>query len=173
MITLLTGNFNRISQEIYDSSLSRLQIYRLTCPSCGLSGGFTVHGYYNRYSRTEDGLVKLRIMRIKCRCGKTHAVLLASMVPWSQISLADTVLILESGEKAGNHILLQLRIPDISISMIRDIRARFHRSFEQRLLSEKIPLSPPDGLVRSCFRSFSRQFMQTRQGLNILYEAPT
>ena len=173
MITLLTGNFNRISQEIYSSFISRLQIYRLTCPSCGMSGGFIVHGYYSRSVRTEDGPVTLRIMRLKCRCGKTHAVLLSSMIPWSQISLADTVLILESGGNSESYIALQLRIPDISISLIRDIRARFHRFFEQRLLSEKIPLSPPDSLVRSCFRSFSRQFMQTRQGLNILYEAPT
>ena len=173
MITLLTGNINKISQEIYNSFISGLQIYRLTCPSCGLSGGFTVHGYYNRSIRTEDGLVTLRIIRLKCRCGKTHAVLLSSMIPWSQLSLSDTVLILESGHNSENYIFLQLSIPDISISLIRSIRIRFHRFFEQRLLSEKIPLSPGDGLVKSCFRFFSRQFMQIRWGPNILYEAPT
>ena len=98
MITLYVEENNPITPDFYNSVLNNLQFHQLKCP-CGQSGCLSVHGYYNRYIKTEDGKVLFRICRVKCnQCGRTHALLLSSMVPYSQISFRDHLQIITAHE---------------------------------------------------------------------------
>jgi len=169
MITLSVSNFNHISQKIYDKIVLELQLHQLTCPSCGHSACLRVHGYYERGVRTSDGLIRLRILRVKCSCGKTHAILLSSMVPYSGISLEDQVLIASCQHLSDTTRFLQLKRPNLSEWTIRYIWNAFHRIWKQRLLAESIPLSPIPELVCRCFSSYHRQFLQIHRGINTLF----
>lgn len=173
MITLFPGDFNTVSQIFYDRVLEKVQIHRLSCPCCGHSGCLTIHGYYTRKVRTPGGIVSIRILRVKCSCGKTHSVLLASMIPYSQIRLADMISVIMSEDDPASSVSLQLSIPDISTSLIQRIRKNFHRHWEQRILSIGISLGSPATLSSSCLRVFGRQFMQIRCTVNGLLTFPT
>ncbi|WP_442852100.1 DUF6431 domain-containing protein [Oribacterium sp. oral taxon 078] len=85
MITILVEDCNHISQNIYDSFIHALRLHQLTC-SCGYSSFLTIHGYYRRHIRDEHSSSILRILRLRCpECGAAHAILLSSIVPYSQI----------------------------------------------------------------------------------------
>lgn len=169
MITLSVQNFKQISQEIYDQIIFGLQLHQLTCPSCKHSACLTNHGYYKRSVQTSDGLIPLRILRVKCSCGKTHAILLSSMVPYSRITFTDQVAIAASESLQSAVSLLQQLIPDLSEWTIRHVWNNYRHFWKQRLLSEKISLSPPLELVRRSFQAFERQFLQIHRGLNSLF----
>lgn len=89
MITIFVRDCNQISQSFYDSVIYDLQLHQLTC-SCSHSACLSVHGYYKRTVKLSSGAIRLRVCRVKCsECGATHALLLSSMVPYSQIPLSD------------------------------------------------------------------------------------
>ena len=89
MITIFVRDCNQISQSFYDSVIFDLQLHQLTC-SCSHSACLSVHGYYRRTVKLSSGAIRLRVCRVKCsECGATHALLLSSMVPYSQILLSD------------------------------------------------------------------------------------
>ena len=89
MITLFVEENNPITSNFYNKTINNLQFHQLTCP-CGHSGCLSVHGYYRRSVKTPAGKLTLRICRVKCQCcGHTHAILLSSMVPHSQVLLND------------------------------------------------------------------------------------
>ncbi|WP_434084494.1 DUF6431 domain-containing protein [Lacrimispora xylanisolvens] len=63
----------------------------------------TIHGYYHRSIKSEESVIRLHICRVKCSyCGTTHALLLSSIVPYSQISLSDQVSIISCYEDSGD-----------------------------------------------------------------------
>ena len=89
MITIFVRDCNQISQSFYDSVIYDLQLHQLTC-TCSHSACLSVHGYYKRTVKLSSGAIRLRVCRVKCsECGATHALLLSSMVPHSQIPLSD------------------------------------------------------------------------------------
>jgi len=169
MITLPVTDFNQISQYFYDQIVLNLQFHQLICPSCKHSACLSIHGYYYRSIHTSNGLVCLRILRVKCSCGKTHSILLSSMVPHSRLSLKDQTLIAASRRFSEAVCNLQSLIPDLSEWTVRYIWNGFHHIWKQRLLSESISLAPLPELVRRCFNSFHRQFMQIHCGINTLF----
>ena len=100
MITLITEKNNTLTPNFYNSFISNLQFHQLKCP-CGHAGGLSIHGYYHRYIKIPNGKVKFRICRVICEhCGKTHALLLSSMVPYSQLPIEDHVQIIGAYENA-------------------------------------------------------------------------
>ncbi len=87
MFTIMVPMDSPISQQYYDDALQKIHISALTC-SCGNHGSFVYHGSYRRKLITENGKLPLSITRIKCKnCRHTHALLLSSMVPYTQIPL--------------------------------------------------------------------------------------
>ena len=61
------------------------------CPACGLRGACRIHAYYNRFivdfvNGTQVTSV-LRIMRVRCSCGNTHAILPDPVIPYRFHSL--------------------------------------------------------------------------------------
>lgn len=168
MITVLVDNCNPISQDFYDSVLNSIQLHQLTCP-CGHSACLTIHGYYTRRVKSSDGDVCLRICRVYCSCcHHTHAVLLSSIVPYSQISLPGHMEILTAHENGLSPDTLMEQNPSIDESSCRYIIRNFLLYWKQRLLSERIRLSAVN-LVSLCFSHFFKQFMQIRCTPNILF----
>ena len=172
MITVFVRDCN-ISQRFYDSILSTLQLHQLTCPSCGHSACMSVHGYYYRTVRNAS-LLRIRIMRIRCsECGRTHAILLSSMVPYSQITLSDQVSIISSYRSHSDRSSVCDLNPAIDENNVKYVIRSFRKHWEQKLLSLRILLSPVDALVRRCFSDYSAQFMQIRIQINCLFRCST
>jgi hypothetical protein len=134
----------------------------------------TIHGYYHRGIKLPDGTSRLRICRVRCsECGKTHALLLSSIVPYSQISLSDQIDIIEHARSDGDFSAVMDATPSIEESCVRSVIRRFRRHWEQRLLSENILFSLSMDFIRCCFSAFHRQFMQIKSTPNILFFIPT
>ena len=173
MITVSVDFCNPISQKFYDDVINSLQFHTLSCP-CGHSGCLTIHGYYDRTVKSGDRDLRLHVCRVICReCGRTHALLLSSIVPYSQISLPDQMDILDHALSDGDFSAIMDATPSIDESSIRSVIRRFRRYWKQRLLSEGIPFSPSTGFIRACFSAFHRQFMQIKSTPNILFLTPT
>ena len=85
MITVKTENYNLISQHFYNKTIDSLDLNLISC-ACGHSGCLIRHGSYKRSIQLADRILSLSVVRVYCKiCGHTHALLLSSMVPYSQI----------------------------------------------------------------------------------------
>jgi len=173
MITLSADICNPISQKIYNDIISAIPFYQLTC-TCHRSGCLIGHGSYRRSVKTDGVKISIQVCRVKCKiCGKTHAILIEHIVPYSQIALMDQHAII-SGNAARNACSsLMERNPAIDENNVHSIIRQYRRHWEQKLLSEGIPLSHLPLLVKQCFSFFGRQFMQIKNTPNILFLRPT
>lgn len=174
MITLFTEFCNPISQDFYDKVIEGTQFHQLTC-SCGHSGCLTIHGYYDRCIKFEDSSIQLHICRVKCRhCGTTHALLLSSFVPYSQISLPDQISIISCFEDSADYSDIMDETPSIDENNIYYLIRQYQLYWKQKLLSENISLtSSPRIIIKRCFAAFCRLFMQIKPTPNILFLTPT
>lgn len=169
MITIFTPNCNQISQSYYDSVINSLQFHQLTC-SCHHSACLSVHGYYTRTVKIPEGSMPLHVCRVKCSvCGRTHALLLSSIVPYSQMSAKLQQRIcsdFENGHDIYGICELYLSVDENNVkSVVRNYR----RHWRERLHSMSISLQSLPELVTSCFAHYSRQFMQIRRMANHLF----
>lgn len=173
MITIFDRDCNPISQSFYDSVINNLQFHRLTC-SCGHSGCLSIHGYYSRSVKIGFDSIKLRICRVRCsECGKTHAILLSSMVPYSQIPLSIFQKICISYETGTFVYQVCDETPSVDENNVKSILRNYRRHWREKLRSLRINLLPSASLVRSCFADYSAQFMQIRRAPNILFPLTT
>lgn len=169
MITLFVEENNPLSPDFYNNLIANLPFHQLTCP-CGHSGCLSIHGYYHRHIQTSNGKIRFRICRVICECcGHTHAILLSSMVPYSQISLQEQVSIIENFESSSSQKNLMEANPSIDESRYRYIIRQYIHHWKQKLLSERIISHPLSDLITSCFTFFSSQFMQIKNTANILF----
>lgn len=174
MITIFNSSFNTLSQNYYDKTIDSLHFHRLTC-SCGHSACLTKHAYYHRFIKTPLGKIRLRICRVKCSlCGTTHALLLAEMVPYSQIPLISQIYIArESMAASPDYSSVMAANPEIDESNIASVLKQFRCFWQERLLSHDISLTNCNNLIRQSFAFFRRQFMQIKCTPNILFSTPT
>lgn len=173
MITLFTELCNPISQDYYDIIIASTQFHQLTC-SCGHSACLTIHGYYNRSIKVEVSSVQLHICRVKCsHCGTTHALLLSSFVPYSQMSLPDQIRIISCFEDSGDYSAIMDETPSIDENNIYSLIRRYIHHWMQRILSASVSIHLSLSFVRQCFSSYQRQFMQIKRTPNILFFKPT
>jgi len=169
MITLFVDENNPLTPNFYNSFITNLPFHRLKCP-CGHAGGLSVHGYYNRYVKTDSGKLRFHICRVICEhCGKTHALLLSSMVPYSQLSLADHVTIIDAYESESPTSAVLDDNPALDESTLRHVITRYREHWKQRLLTFRISMQPLSSLIRQCFSLFGRQFMQIKPTINYLF----
>lgn len=169
MITLFVEENNPLTPNFYNNLISNLQFHQLTCP-CGHSGCLSVHGYYNRSVKLPKSKVTFRICRVICEhCGHTHAILLSSMVPYSQVSTSDHIAIIDNYSNHNSQDSVMNSNPCIDESCYRYIIRCYLRYWNEKLRSERLSLSPICLLIRSCFAYFSRQFMQIKNTPNILF----
>lgn len=160
MIICQCHTVNDLSQVYYDQVVLGLDRSLIQCPDCKQLG-FYVNSYYEhsfKLAGSPDKTVIL-IMQVICKtCGKTHAVLLSSMIPWSQISLQDTLIILKlepSSPGTENNPLIS-----------HEDRVRLRRAFrlfwKERLKAFNISID--DSLSNTCIFHHHRQFMQIHCG---------
>jgi hypothetical protein len=67
-----------------------MSVFRHACPACGAEGSLSEHASYGRdLVLAGDAAVyrKIRISRLRCTCGRTHAVLPELIVPYRSYSL--------------------------------------------------------------------------------------
>lgn len=156
--------FKLTLQEIYDQITQNLQLIQIRCNECNQCG-FVVHGYYERHFKRKlipgEKDDKITILRIRCpHCGKTHAVLLSSMIPYSQLSLEDSISVIELEHNSQITSFLDDHFW-ISIEDVQNTRKKFRKYWKERLLSEGFSMRM-DNLTELCIRYFRLQFMQIR-----------
>lgn len=173
MITLFVEESNPLSPDFYNNVIADLQFHQLKCP-CGHAGGLSVHGYYYRHVKTSNGRLRFRICRVRCEfCGKTHALLLSSIVPYSQISLKDHVDIIDAYESDAPTATALKDNDSVDESGFRYVIRQYAKYWKQKLISESIDLHPVSSLIINCFRCYSRQFMQIRRTPNLIFSCTT
>lgn len=83
---------------LFRQSLKQSPLFLLVCPYCGAKGTCNKRGSYERSLVTfPDGkpqVVRLRIPRVQCTCGKSHALLPDFIVPYLAYSLPMILRIL-------------------------------------------------------------------------------
>ena len=81
------------------SFMKRFDPLMETCPSCGAKGQCRIYASYERYIvDLADGKVvseRIRIFRVLCACGHTHAILPDFIIPYRQYSLSFIIYILK------------------------------------------------------------------------------
>ena len=173
MITIETEICNPISQAFYDNTVLSLDLNLVTC-TCGHTGCLVWYGSYTRKLRLADQIITLRIARVFCSsCHHTHALLLSSIVPYSQIPLEVQASIAESYENGSGYKEILSTQSCIDENTISSIVRSFRLHWKERLHSQSVHLYPLQSLVQSCFAFFSRSFMQIKRTPNKLFSPPT
>lgn len=173
MITIKTENYNLISQDFYNKTIDSLDLSLIPC-TCGHSGCLIRYGSYKRNVQLKDKMITLSLVRVYCNaCGHTHALLLSSLVPYSQIPLNLQITAIhayESGHPLEHILTDQCFIDENNLkAVIRSYRLHW----KERLRSAGLAVSEWFSLVSGCFSHFSRQFMQIKTTVNKLFLLPT
>lgn len=173
MITIETEYCNPISQKFYDDIISSIDLALLPC-ACGHSGCLIRYGSYFRRVRQGDSLLLLRVVRVFCKsCGHSHALLLSTVVPYSQIPLPVQASIVQRYEDSSGYRDILAEQPLIDENTISSIIRSYRHHWRERILSA-LPGRPTlRQLVRACFVLFSRPFMQIKTTRNKLFLPPT
>ena len=153
--------------------MDSLDLNLISC-TCGHSGCLIRYGSYKRSIQLADRILSLSVVRVYCKiCGHTHALLLSSMVPYSQIPLVLHVRLIHAYEhEAGfQNILAEQYYMDEN--NLKSIIRNYRLHWKQRLLSMRLHFPDIPSLVSGCFSYFSRQFMQIKLTANKLFIPPT
>ena len=171
MITIQIPPCDSISQAYYDDVVNAIPLDKLRC-CCGQSGGLIRHAYYSRKIKMKSRVIRLRILRLICKaCGRTHAVLLSEMVPYSQIPFQDQkdlIAALETHTSYADILQRNLCMDENNAAYV--IRS-FRTHWKARLINAGISLG--DRLISLCFSIYSCQFMQIKDVPYQLIRIPT
>lgn len=173
MITIKIENYNLISQDFYNKTIDSLDLNLISC-TCGHSGCLIRYGSYNRNVQLKDEVITLAIVRVHCTaCGHTHALLLSSLVPYSQIPLNVQITAIHAYE--SGHSLSRILADHCFVdeNNLKAVIRSYRLHWKERLLSARLAVSEWFSLVSGCFLHFSRQFMQIKTTANKLFLLPT
>jgi len=85
-------------KNLFRQSLQQNPLFLLTCPYCGARGTCRRRGSYERnlvtFSDGKPEVTRLKIPRVQCPCGKSHALLPDFIVPYLSYSLPMILMIL-------------------------------------------------------------------------------
>lgn len=169
MITIIADKINTLNQISYNKFLGNINYNQLSC-SCGMSGCFNKHGYYNRSIKTSDGIITIFIHRVKCKhCSKTHAIFPHIIVPYSQILLREHISILTAYTNKTSFESIMLDIISIDESNIRYVISRYLSHWNEIITAFGFSIIDDIlTIVEQCLSTFKRQFMQIKCVTNIL-----
>lgn len=78
-------------RELFRLSLEKHPLFMETCPYCGAKGTCRKRGGYERnlvvFSDGQPEVLRLKVPRVQCSCGKSHALLPDFIVPYLSYSL--------------------------------------------------------------------------------------
>ena len=173
MITLFVSKSNPVSQKFYDDLMERVDPSLLPC-TCGRHGTFIRYGSYYRHVKAEGQILLLRIQRVLCNsCGRSHALLLSSLVPYSQIPLAHQVSVIEAYESGKSPASILQTNPEMDDRTPFKLIRIYLAFWRERLRTERILLRPLAALTLKCLSFFGKQFMQIKNTPNIFFSPPT
>lgn len=173
MITVFVRENNPISQKSYNDAMNQLDPFQLPC-TCGCSGSLIRYGSYRRHVKADGAKFPLIIRRVLCQsCGRSHALIPSSLVPYSQIPLEDQVSLIEAFEGGtGPEAVLDAN-PEIDERTPPRLIRIYLTYWRERLLCERLILRPVVRLTRQCLSLFGKQFMQIKNTPNIFFSPPT
>lgn len=173
MITVSVNESNPVSQKFYDDIMEQVETSRLPC-TCGRSGSLIRYGSYCRHIKADGTKFPLIVRRVLCQsCGRSHALLLSSMVPYSQIPLDDQVSMIESFEEGDSPKTILEDNPEIDERTPFRLIRLYLLYWRERLIAEHILLRPLAALTVRCLSLFGKQFMQIKNTPNIFFPPPT
>ena len=162
MIIVLTTMIANITNIYYQNLMAGIDPHDLICPCCKNKG----MNYFGRYQRMiKNGVyhetLELNICRVICRnpeCHRTHALLPSSIVPYSRISMAETIDIINvqsdqdiSKVLENNHCVEY----DEVLTTIKN----FKKKWRLRLADIGVALGE-EGFFEKCISIFGVHFMQ-------------
>jgi len=170
MITIISDKINTLNQISYNNFLQNIEMHQLSC-SCGLSGCLIKHGYYTRSIKTSHGVIKLSILRVKCKhCGKTHAIFPVLIVPYSRVLLNIHLSIITAYITKSSFEPIMMDNEYIDEGNIKYIIRQFLRHWKERITSFRFSVFDSlDTISKKCLNTFKRQFMQIKCTTNILF----
>ena len=172
MITIAVDENKPLSQDFYTEVICDLQFHQLKC-SCGLKGCLSIHAYYTRFIKSFGEKLPIRICRVICsHCQATHALLLSSMVPYSQLPLSDYVDAI-AAFSAGDKATVLSSTGTLDSYSLNYLIKMYILHWEQKVLSAAISFNPLRALVLSSFSNYSMQFMQIKNTSNIFFSDTT
>lgn len=155
-------------KKLYRQSLQLNPLFLLACPYCGAKGACKKRGSYERSLATfPDGkpeVLRLKIPRVQCPCGKSHALLPDFIVPYFSYSLPMILMLL------SDYFHRRLTVRGICEKYMASPPLIYHLK-KQFLLHKKqwlgalrdMELSPPDfteELLTSFYARFQNAFLR-------------
>lgn len=173
MITIKTENYNLISQDFYNKIIDSLDLNLISC-TCGHSGCLIRYGSYKRNVQLKDEKITLTVVRVFCTaCGHTHALLLSSIVPYSQIPLDIQASVIHNYESGLSLCPILTGHCLLDENNLKSVLRSYKLHWQQKLRSAGLSFTGWNSLVIGCFSHFSRQFMQIKTTINKLIILPT
>ena len=165
MIIVHSAGVKKLTQESYNTMTDSLHLELMKCPFCH-HVGFYVNSYYERSVDDGEDSFRLLVKQIICpECGKTHAILPDTIIPYSKYT-THVVHAIVTGDRYAQII------QNVPQETIRWIISMFRRKWKQRLLAENIPLEDsPVSISKQCIKAFNMQFMQNHCG-KLIYHSP-
>ncbi len=162
MIIVLTIMIANITQSYYNNLINPIDPLSIACPCCKETG-MNIHGYYHRKIKNQNCLDKLdlKIRRVICRnpeCQSTHALLPGAIVPYSQISMIETVNII-CAKSVQDKEAVMLSNPLIDYNDILATLRNFKKKWRRRLAEIEASLGD-ESFFEKCISSFNTHFMQ-------------
>lgn len=153
-------NADQLSQDLYNALVDFIIFSSLQCP-CG-HVGFHSHGTYDRSVKLLTIVLCLTIRRVRCpECGKTHALIPDCLIPWSQIPLSITILLVRAeNTEEINRILDEQE--NLTVEDAHNVRVRFRKYWKERMTAYNLKYNSE--LTDNCISLFKKQFMQIRSG---------
>lgn len=187
-----TEQCQRDFQTEYNRLAKQALAVGINCTTPGCEGQYTSNGFYSRTFYIGRVKIQLNIMQVRClKCGKTHAILLSVMVPYSRLLVAVHVRVAQEYEKAfkvveeqkkatapsGTSVTVTeeevLQSADPKILEIADdeylvdvedfysIARLYSRVWRDKLRTHGVSILNPD-ITQICFRAMNAQVMQPR-----------
>ena len=96
LIQIKTSNISGF--DVYRNACDDINLQDEVCPTCGCKGSCSHYGHYERcLIDFKDGspyCMTLKITRVICECGHTHAILPDPIIPYLQYSLFYIIMVL-------------------------------------------------------------------------------
>lgn len=168
------------TKSLFDSCMASFNIHEEECPHCHRKGDCHIHGYYDRsvvdFINGRPVPYLLSILRVKCSCGHTHAIIPDPIIPYASYSLLFILHVLAAyftHARTISAICDRFLIAPIQLyrwkALYQDHRREWQgllKSVEQDLLSslkELISIDPFSSFARDFFLKTSMTFMQSHK----------
>lgn len=164
MLIVPTDMITDITNADYHRLISSIDFSSLICPYCQFTGMYEF-AHYPRLIKNPHHLEKvyLLITRVRCLnelCRATHAILPSTVIPNSQIPMADMIRIVEAQSSEDIKKISDENI-HISLENIRLARIRFKNFWKSRIENMTAPIGS-EAFFSQCISTFQMCFMQTR-----------